>query len=628
MDQLPAELILQIAYYLDAFDIVKFHLLSKRLRQITRDVEFWRQLCFEDSNSAATQKRRDLQFIAPSLYRQQARVFELQRRARALSAHSGFGSNDGEASNGNQKHRAAIANWDPSFSSEKVDWYDEYIARHAPISMSWLQQPASKDSGAPLEIKGLGVYERYGSDSLAVAPLDDGSMSIWNIGRQDEPWSGSRGTVAARSKPGLLSLPTHGQSKHAHGVRVATSWDGIVEGISIDKIRNKTYFAKDNDLFEVDLETLQVSSYERYPFPITALSEAAHPVPLTVATADSLHLHDPREPSTVHLPQDDQTATLPPSLDSRNDFYRLRCGDYYSRKKAPLHDSGSLSITHLHDSLNGHICVAGRFPSILTYNRRMFPRLASAVYSGSRLSSITSLPLPILQPRTSPLSDPTTAAAHTLIACGEYNGKGTLELYPFYTSTSSSTPSMSNNPVETPPYKNRVSASSSKLLSVTPHGTRLVFSDIDGGLKWVERDGQSLVRRWNINAYTASVTSPHNHSFAPRSPFEEIDGDGSDDGDGDAAQDGGCVARKLLPVGACADSRGEVAVWTGEKVGILGFRPRPRWELEQGPVERGEEGRGGRGGGGAERVYQQRMRYALERQADEVRWMTGLGFGV
>lgn len=556
-------------------------------------------------------------------------MFELQRRARALSAHSGFGSNDGEASNGNQKHRAAIANWDPSFSSEKVDWYDEYIARHAPISMSWLQQPASRDSGAPLEIKGLGVYERCGSDSLVVAPLDDGSMSIWNIGRQDEPWSGSRGTVAARSKPGLLSVPTHVQPKDANGFRVASSWDGIVEGISIDKIRNKTYFAKDNDLFEVDLETLQVSSYERYPFPITALSNAAHPVPLTVATADSLHLHDPREPSTIHLPQDDQTATLPPSLDSRNDFYRLLCSDFSRRKQAPLHDSGSLSITHLHDSLNGHICVAGRFPSILTYNRRMFPRLASAVYSGSRLSSITSLPLPILQPRTSPLSD--SAATHTLIACGEYNGKGTLELYPFFTSTSSSAPSTDDPTTakdegrgeggekpEIPPYKNRVSASASKLLSVTPHGTRLVFSDIDGGLKWVERDGQSLVRRWNINAYTASVTSPH--TFAPRSAFEETDDD-------DAAQDGGSVARKLLPVGERGDSRGEVAVWTGEKVGILGFRPRPRWELEQGR-ERGEGGEaGGGGGGGAERVYQQRMRYALERQADEVRWMTGLGLG-
>ncbi|KAI4254539.1 MAG: hypothetical protein LQ352_003047, partial [Teloschistes flavicans] len=555
MNQLPSELILQVAYYLDAFDIVKLHLLSKRLRQITRDVEFWRQLCFEDSNSAATQKRRDLQFIAPSLYRQPARVFELQRRARALSAHSGFGPNDGEASARNKKYRAAIANWDPSFSSEKVDWYDEYIARHAPISMSWLQQPASRHSGAPLEIKGLGVYERYGGDSLVIAPLDDGSVSIWNIGRQDEPGSNSRGTVAALTEPGLLSVPSHDQSKDANRVRLTSSSDGIVEGVSIDRIRNKTYFAKDHDLFEVDLETLQVSSYERYPFPITALSEAGHPVPLTVATANSLHLHDPREPSTIHLPEDGQTATLPPSPDNRNDFHRLLSGDC-SRKHAPLHDSGSLSITHLNDPRNGHICVAGRFPSILTYNRRMFPRLASTVYSGSRLSSMTSLPFPLLQPRTSPLSHP--SAAHTLIACGEYNGKGTLELYPYFTSTSSSTLSISNpvtpkevggEETEIPPYKNRVSASSSKLLSVTPHGTRIVFSDSDGGLKWVERDGQSLVRRWNINAYTASVASPHD--FAPRgvrSVFEEEDGD---DGDGDGVQDGGSVARKLLPVGEC-----------------------------------------------------------------------------
>ncbi|KAL8695103.1 MAG: hypothetical protein Q9218_000381 [Villophora microphyllina] len=613
MDRLPPELILQIACYLDAFDIVKFHLISKRLCNITRDDEFWRQLCFEDSHSAAVQRRRDLQFIAPSLYRQPARVFELQRRARALSAHSGLGLTDSEVSDNNKGHRAAIANWDPSFPNERVDWYDEYVARHAPISMSWLQQPAARSSGGPAEIKGLGIIERHEGDSIVVAPLDDGSISIWDVGRQDEPWADSRGRVTARSNPGLLSASLG----DANRFRLTASSAGIVESVSVDRIRNKTYFAKDNDLFEVDLETLKMSAYERYPFPITALSEATHPVPLTVATTHSLHLHDPREPSIRHFSEYDQTATLPPSPRNRNDFYRLLSGDGPQRH-APLHQPGSLSITHLHDPFNGHICVAGRFPSILTYNRRMFPRLVSTLHSGSRLSSMTSLPHALPYPRSSMPSDPT--GPQTLIACGEYNGKGTLELYPFFTSTSSSAPSAPNPAAAAEeekvyfPYKNRTSASSSKLLSVTPHGTRIVFSDSDGGLKWVERDGHSLVRRWNINAYTASVSSPN--TFGPGGS-SSVFADG--DSDSDSTHDGGNVARKLLPVGDWRDSRGEIAVWTGEKIGILDFRPKPRWELEQGKRE---------GAGGEEMMYEQRMRRALERQADEVRWMTGLGLGV
>ncbi|KAL9600806.1 MAG: hypothetical protein Q9219_002944 [cf. Caloplaca sp. 3 TL-2023] len=611
MDKLPPELVLHIAYcadvfHLDAFDIVKLHLVSRKLRETTRDSEFWKRLCFEDSNAAASKKRRDLQFIAPSSMQDPARVFELQRRARAISINSGLGRDGSESSKISRPEISrALADWDPTYQTEKVDWYEEYIARHAPISMSWLQQPGGIHRHDSREIKGLGRYRR-GEDSLIVAPLDDGALSLWHIGNQDNTTQTKAGKIVAQSKSNLFSTTNY-----------ETLAPDKIECVSVDQMRNKAYVAVINVLVEVDLETLQVSSRNLYPFQISALSEATYPVPLTVATTNSLHLHDPREQRHAGRSGDSpdtrvecNAATLPPSLNPRADSYSLS-------RQAPLSQPGSLSIIHLSASdqasaSDGYICVAGRYPSILTYNRRMFPRLDSTIHSGSRLAGMTSLPHPLLHPRPNPPSDP--YAAHTLIACGEYNGKGSLELYPFSTSGEPN-PASFSLPTSDPqpsilPYKNRISASRSKLLSVTPHGTRIVFSDGDGGLKWVERDGHSLVRRWNINAYTASTSPPSNHSPPG---IHDLTGLFAD-----STQDGGSVARKILPVGPWEDGRGELAVWTGERIGVLGFRPKARFEWER---ERERED----GSGGEEALYAGRMRRALKRQADEVRFVRGMG---
>lgn len=601
---------------LDAFDIVKLHLVSKQVRKITRDAELWKRLCFEDSNSAANQKRRDLQFIAPSIFQEPARVFELQRRARDLS---GLGPERNEQSTSptskNKKKPSerirAIADWDPSYTNERVDWYEEYIARNAPISLSWLQGLDDITIRHSQEIKGLGLHE--GADGpLVVAPLEDGGVAIWNIGRQDDPKDKNWGALVARSRPGILSSQSDFMGTYS-GFRLSLGGAGDVECVSVDQVRNKAYFTSHNDLDELDLETLQITSHDRYPFAISALSDAAYPVPLTVATTHSLHLHDPRLPRNISpsgYDQDGQvesdTASLPPSSQGPSDFYQSL--HETSRGHAPSFDTGPLSISHLpfakglHDTSDGYICVAGRFPSILTYNRRMFPKLNSTIHSGARLASMISLPHPLLYSRSNPPTNPD--AAHTLIACGEYNGKGSLELYPFSTSDEPNPPSSSpyeSRPSPITPYKNRTSASSSKLLSVAVHGTRIVFSDGDGGLKWVERDGHSLVRRWNINAYTASIFNPTAH------PTISNIFSGS-------RNDGGDVARKILPVGSWEDGKGELAVWTGEKIGVLGFRPKPRFEWEQERDERDED-----------REYAGQMRRALELQADEVRFVRGLG---
>lgn len=160
-------------------------------------------------------------------------------------------------------------------------------------------------------------------------------------------------------------------------------------------------------LVEVDLETLSAVNHERFPFSITALSEAKHPVPLTVGTNLSLYLHDPRArrlsgPADAGSGRIESYDTQFGSLGSersRSLDFRSLLNPEPSPLYAHLHHPGPLSILHLPSSGsewdgNGDIYVAGRFPSILNYDRRYFPRLRGTIHSGARLCSMASLPYP------------------------------------------------------------------------------------------------------------------------------------------------------------------------------------------------------------------------------------------
>lgn len=584
MEGLPAELVLHIASFLEARDILPVQLTSKHLFKITRDNELWKRFCLDGSHSEAGRRRRDLLY-GPPIPIQEPRVFELQRAV----ARSGNSNASKEAKVATTR---AMASWDPTYSDEKVDWYGEYIARHAPLSMSWLEQPFREQSrlSEKLEMKGLGILNDHG-ESIVVAPLDDGSVCLWNIGHENSAPTVHDGRTMARSRPGLLSVngsesSTSSTLPISTSPRAKTTYTSVVECVSVDKIRNKAYFAVQSGLNEVDLTTLQVSSYDRYPSSITALSEVRYPVPLSVGTSLSLHLHDPRLSNNGGSPM----SCLGGRLDTHanaytTDFHRLSAGDSSQTDYATL---SPLSILHLNPSST--IYVAGRFPSILSYDRRYFPKLASTIHSGARLCSIASLPAP---------------NHSTLAAVGEYNGKGSLELYPLASKSMAS-------PSDTVPEltRNRTSASRSKLLSVTPHGTRVLFSDSDGKLKWVERDGSTLVRQWNINTFETSF----NDSESTRSGIFNAD---PNEGD---------VARKLLPVSLGA--RSEVCVWTGEKIGVLGFREKPRFSFDVDEKDGSYTPEGSSDGESVdERDYGRMMRRALERQADEVRFVRGLGLG-
>jgi hypothetical protein len=381
-------------------------------------------------------------------------------------------------------------------------------------------------------------------------------------------------------------------------------------------------------LVEVDLETLSTVRHERFPFSITALSEAKFPTPLTVGTNLSLHLHDSRSKSSAGMILADVERI--DSANARTVSRRNPGSQNFRGTRKPeltpdythLYQPGPLSILHLPifgDELSGsgEIYVAGRFPSILNYERRTFPKLRGTIHSGARLCSMTSLPYPFslmdkdLARRGELSIDQVLEAkarpGKTLIACGEYNSKGSLEMYglsPYPERKPISSGSTTGGTLQNSPAKNRQTSSSSKLLSVSNHGTQIVISDGGGNLKWMERDGFTEARRWN----TADGSVD-----APRGIFGTLGDSYMDPGSGD-------IIIKVL------ETNGELILWTGEKIGLLSFSSKPGFTAEsfEQTVKTAEEAHLER----EERVYSKTMRRALEHQANEVRYVKGLGIGL
>ena len=610
-------------------DIVSSQRASPRLLKLARDNQLWRYKCFEKAPSAA----------AINADRPDA----LANLTGALGGLSLSESPRPAADNQSAKPRPSrrakkVTEWDLSAHGETIDWYSEYISRHAPLSTTWYDGK----SESPPEIRGVALHA---ASQKAIGCLDDGSICIWDI--RDRPFGRRKFEEVGRSTPGILfeNHPTSGESSKKPSTPM---FMGVVESVSVDSHRQKAFCAVDQTLNEVDLETLQVISQSTFAWPITALSpQGVSDVPLSVGTSWSLHLYDPRVPlrDRSRSPEDLlRTTPAEPeeSIAFLPNYSKMRRRAYNSkplptspapvsmaqmiasttrqprRTRTALSDyahmePGPLSIVHHGDN---EILIAGRFPSILSYDRRAFPRLQYVCHSGARLSCLTTIPYP---PRAAQAN---LGAEATLVACGEYGGRGSLELYSLPHDQRENKQSSGDFGLgdtspelgaadrehalfsnESPPYtyKNRQEASSSKLLAVATQGTRIVFSDAEGGIKWVERDGRGLARRWNINAWQMSERG--------------------------GAISGELVARKMVPLDAMKSERGDrgdsdLLIWTGEKIGIV--TTKPQWEdhdelvksfedeldlSEQEEREKAEE-------------YSKTMRKALERQADERRWMS------
>lgn len=498
-----------------------------------------------------------------------------------------------------ERSRAAIA-WDPSYEREEIDWYSEYRDRHGPVSFNWLQQPSIKRPGSNKketpEVKGIGLLRDWSSSEQhkAIAPLEDGSVCIWDLNHSYSAAPQSiKGRVLGVSAPGILTASASEESP--------SGFLNLGECVSVDSVRQRAYMAVGNVLNEVDMETLQVVTQRCYPCPVFALSqETDYSAPLTLATWLNIYVHDPRLSASGYAETD---ATY-----------------------ASLLQPNPLSVLHP-PSLHEHtILVAGRFPGILHYDRRFFPRLQNIVHSGGSLCDLASAPSPRFPVR----SDSNGSDLQKIVACGEYKGRGSLELYDL-------TPSDVSSNLSSAAYQNRQSAARSKLLSVASHGARIVYSDADGNIKWTERDGRSEVRRWNINTHLSDMKTNQRMANSGAEAGES-DEDNSDMGGLFASSRGNNeVVQKVVPTGGSLISD-ELLIWTGERIGRLQFTGIAEPDLDQGDEEdyisidegldsttRGVVREQRREQLRREKEYARTMRRALETQADEVRRMGGFG---
>jgi hypothetical protein len=601
--------------------------LSRQFLGLSRDNNLWKTLCF--SHSVAERRRRRIEAASDI----DPRLAELINAANHISNTFDTSIHDPHAPsaeaqqerNREKRWEALRTNWDPSYPDEKINWYQDFIQRHAPQKIGWFQDAGNEgkdEDEIRREATGAGIlFDADGSADKLIAPLEDGSISIWDASARSD----RQGKLYMKTEVGLLSnrgsdLDYDTRLNQSKTIMTET---GAVECVSIDSTLKKGFFAVQNVLNEVDLNTLKVISRTPYPFPITALSEAHHRTPLTVGTNWTLHLHDIRKPSSA--PASARCELIGGSTDTS--FSRLETGDFGGH--VSLSQPGALSVLHLPTNRdwdgNGDIWVGGRFTSMLNFDRRFFPRLRGTVHSGARLSCITSIPQPFIPHSLrvgyppSYLRDAKSTPGNTLITAGEYKGKGSLELYGLSSEPTRTINSSDSRTTRNPQacYQNRQTASSSKLLAVAPHGTRLVFSDGDGNMKWVERDGSTPVRQFNLNDLQPQPDAPAQTMTSPLQSTTES-------GWGD-------IVQKIIPTvrpSAARDSalgQDNLVVWTGDgKLGMLGFGRDAPFDvdvfedaLEQQVGDQGEKVR--------EREYGIEMRRALEHQARELRWLRGYG---
>ncbi|OTA06322.1 hypothetical protein A9Z42_0070590 [Trichoderma parareesei] len=609
---------------LDPLHITRLQLVSRKLQKLCLDDELWKRRCFEESPWYQYLKnRRRLSNETEGEHRDGAALQSPEANGSNTNGDGNKTAPDakkGKAVPGKTRRRYQrwqeiqdMANWDPTFPNERVSWYSEYIHRNGPTCVNWLQTPRIRDRGyeAMMEARGLELYYPYdGNDGigamLAVSPLDDGSVCLWDV----KGTRGKAGSLLATSKSDILFIDGPGSQNTRRSKRVDT---GVTECVSVDNQRHRAYFAVQSHLIEIDLERLEVVSRESFEWSITALSKIQNDVPLTVGTSLGIHLHDFRSRARA-------THTAVEQVD-QNDIFKSIFDPTPLLPYAPLSQPTPVSIIHLPlrgspDLVSNDIYVAGRFSNILHYDRRKFPVIMDSIYSGATINSMAAMPHPFSSldsevRRHGELSTEQVIRSKgdgegwTLIAGGAYKSKGSLEI--FGLSQTAADP-VGREMMQTSTMKNRQTAASAAILSVANHGTKIVFSDGAGSIKWFERDGLTECRRLRIG---------HCEGDEAPSLFASMSAAGE-------------LARKIVSTksreGPDRPNDDNILFWTGERLGLVSFTPTPLYqskdfdEEEPDPAAEAEEEE--------RRRVAERMREALERQADEVRFMQAFGQGM
>ncbi|TWU75363.1 hypothetical protein ED733_007122 [Metarhizium rileyi] len=612
-DDLPDEILLQICSYLEPHHIAKLQLVSRSLRKVGLDNELWKLLSFESSQWYHLLRNRR-KILRPPVERHGDTA---HGDSMSLGANLGSSPTNGTYRDDflttssltcRSRKLQDMANWNPAFPGERVSWYDEYVQRHGPTCVNWLQTPRmhNRGAGAIMEARGMALYNPYnGNDGvgnmLAVSPLDDGSVCLWDVNGA----RGQQGSVIASSNPGILFIDGPGDQNSKRSKKIDT---GVTECVSVNNDGHKAFFAVQGHLIEVDLHRLEVVSRESFEWSITTLSATHQGVPLTVGTSQGIHLHDFR---TRAMASRDMAERLDGLRWDESDILKSIFDTKPLPPYAPLSQSTPISILHLprpglYDLVTDDIYVSGRFPSILHYDRRKFPAIVGSIFSNASIKSLTALPYPFsaVDAEVRRQAELTTeqvaqlkydSEGRTLIAGGGYKSKGSLEIYGLSSAAGTGEKSMLQNSVT----KNRQTAASSTILSVTNHGSKIVFSDGSGCIKWFERDGFTECRRMRIGHSDAEEVSSLFTSMA-----------GPDD-----------IARKIVSTktkqGNDRANNDNILLWTGEKLGLVSFTKSPifaetDFESQNPEVMVQNERR---------KEYIHQMRRALERQADEVKFI-------
>jgi len=501
-----------------------------------------------------------------------------------------------------------------------VEHYQEYIRRHAPIApLTWLKMP--KRDGIRVEVTGYNSLRKSDGEIQHITTLNnDGSISVWSIVDSSSDMSPCI-EIKGKSKQGLLTCMVPGLQQDVAATNI----------VAVDSAQNKAYFAVSSQLHEIDLSTLQCVSTHTYGSPIWTLSEMSSFGNLLVGTNAAIHQYDTR------------FAQLSTSMD-----YEL-INAPSSNSSTILAQSGPLSIQRsTYDPAS--IWVAGRFTHILNYDIRSFSKPKSTIFSGAHINDLCYQNLGSESPCESDLimaASPSNVGS--LFAAGVYKGKGSLETYSIYDSYDLST----NRGYA---YQNRQTASRTSLLSIVTHGGTIVASDSDGNINWYERNARHKIRSYNINN---SEKHAHLRTTVLNPDIKEAGAD---------------VVKKIMPWSISEDDSGgsnKLLLLTSEgRLGILGYGKRApvvqrrvnhtgqessdfsvneHYVVEEEEEEVDEEDdeyhsidderdvpvpdraialrmQERRIKKDAEKQYQGRLRRALENQANETRFMKGLGF--
>ncbi len=229
---------------LEPTDITHLQLVSRIFRGLGRDDNFWRSQCFDQSPFNETYKRR--RHLRSDGFREDAYAPDDRPWQAAQDEREPSQEHAPSREPGKRERTIIMANWDPTYSSEHTSWYEEYVHRHAPAVVSWFEQARSggEPNSEKIEARGLAVYHPDGPQRhysqveavLAVSPLDDGSVCIWDV----TGTKGKRGGILSRSAPGILFVDGPGDENNRRSRRVDS---GVTECVSVDSRRHRAFFA-------------------------------------------------------------------------------------------------------------------------------------------------------------------------------------------------------------------------------------------------------------------------------------------------------------------------------------------------------------------------------------------------